>query len=235
MQATTPQRPEIICHMISSLDGRLLPDRWQGLPEAAIDLYEEVAEKYKADGWIVGRKTMEAYLPTGPAALAPQPAASSATLTSYIGQRGNRPLCVCFDRTGVLRPQSDEVDGSHLVLVLSTGVSQDHVTALAAKGITVLFAGADGDDIAAALQSLAYAFGKQCLLLEGGGILNGAFLAKGLIDETSTLIVPYLDGQSGIPTIYDHQKETQGQLVELVGVERLDHGVVWLRHHVKHR
>jgi hypothetical protein len=57
-------RPRIICHMVSSIDGRLLADRWT--PPAAgssTDIvhrtYEQVAARFEADGWIVGRRTME--------------------------------------------------------------------------------------------------------------------------------------------------------------------------------
>jgi len=56
--------PKIICHTMSSIDGRLLADRWTA-PAAGIDAdtlrqhYEQVAARFDADGWIVGRKTME--------------------------------------------------------------------------------------------------------------------------------------------------------------------------------
>jgi 5-amino-6-(5-phosphoribosylamino)uracil reductase len=56
-------RPKIIRRMVRSIDGRLLVDRWTP-PAAGIDAdiayrtYEQVAARFEADGWIVGRKTM---------------------------------------------------------------------------------------------------------------------------------------------------------------------------------
>ena len=56
-------RPYIICHMGTSIDGRLHASRftraatgisWDVLREH----YEKVHERFEADGWIVGRKTM---------------------------------------------------------------------------------------------------------------------------------------------------------------------------------
>jgi hypothetical protein len=53
-------RPKVICHMIISVDGRLYLDRWTK-PAAGIDAeklvgcYEELAKRFEADGWIVGR------------------------------------------------------------------------------------------------------------------------------------------------------------------------------------
>jgi hypothetical protein len=56
-------RPFIICHMATSIDGRLHPSRFTS-PAAEISAdtsarhYEEVAGRFGADGSIVGRKTM---------------------------------------------------------------------------------------------------------------------------------------------------------------------------------
>lgn len=53
--------------MVSSIDGRLLVDRWTP-PAAGIDPdivsrhYDEVAARFHADGWIVGSKTMEHFV-----------------------------------------------------------------------------------------------------------------------------------------------------------------------------
>lgn len=57
------ERPYIICHMATSIDGRLHPSRFTAAAAGlSSDIlrghYEKVAERLKADGWIVGRKTM---------------------------------------------------------------------------------------------------------------------------------------------------------------------------------
>ena len=56
-------RPYIICHMGTSIDGRLHPSRFT-LPAKGISRdvlrghYERVHDQFGADGWIVGRRTM---------------------------------------------------------------------------------------------------------------------------------------------------------------------------------
>lgn len=60
-------RPKITCHMITSLDGRLHPDRWSDPVDGTItDLidrhYDATAERLEGDGWIAGRKTVAAYV-----------------------------------------------------------------------------------------------------------------------------------------------------------------------------
>ena len=55
--------PKIICHMIASVDGRLVVSRWSR-PQEPVDIsetYEGAASRYAADGWIVGRTTMADY------------------------------------------------------------------------------------------------------------------------------------------------------------------------------
>ena len=85
--------------------------------------------------------------------------------------------------------------------------------------------------VPSALTRIAEGFGIDRLLLEGGGMLNGTFLANGLIDATSTLILPVIDGNSGAPAIYE-QGAGPAQSLELVQAETLENGIVWLRHSV---
>jgi hypothetical protein len=75
-------RPKIICHMVSSIDGRLLVDRWTppaaGVDEDIVLRYDEVAARFDADGWIVGRATMDGL--TG-----------SPCIIDHAGEVGERP------------------------------------------------------------------------------------------------------------------------------------------------
>ncbi|WP_138467613.1 dihydrofolate reductase family protein [Poseidonocella sp. HB161398] len=221
-------RPQIVCHMIASLDGRLLADRWPASEAALLETYDGAAERLGAEGWIAGRRTMEHYVPTGePAAGGP-----AAQARDRIADRRGRRLAIGFDRSGRLRPESGDLDGDHLVIVMSERVSEAHVSEIAARGVSVVLAGPDGNAVAGALARIGAAFGVRRLLLEGGGTLNGAFVAAGLVDETSTLIWPVLDGQRGVPAIYDRDAATTPTALEAISAELLPCGTVWLRHRV---
>ncbi|MFD2175046.1 dihydrofolate reductase family protein [Rhodobacter lacus] len=222
-------RPKIICHMLTTLDGRLEPERWPYSVEQLLAVYDPVAARLEADGWIAGRCTMEHYLPVGTPALEPV----ARPQADRIEDRAGRKLGIAFDRTGRLHPESGDLGGDHLVLVVSERVSPAHVDALVARGVSVVFSGPEGNDIAGALARIGAAFGVSRLLLEGGGEINGAFLAAGVIDETSTLLYPVIDGLAGQAAIYDHRAELPAQALELLSVEALEDGIVWLRHRVK--
>lgn len=54
---------DIVCHMITSLDGCILLERWSK-PAERVDftqVYEATAKRLQGDGWIVGRITMAEY------------------------------------------------------------------------------------------------------------------------------------------------------------------------------
>ena len=51
------RRPRVICHMMSSLDGRIVTDGWPISPEGRRQ-YELVHADYAPDGWLCGRVTM---------------------------------------------------------------------------------------------------------------------------------------------------------------------------------
>lgn len=223
------ERPVIVCHMITSIDGRLLPERWP-CPEATLaSLYESTAERLGADGWMVGRRTMEEWLASGEPALSDEAVGQE----DRIADRGRGGLAIAFDRTGRLRPRTGEIEGDHLVLVLSERVGEAHVDTLVSQGVSVVFAGATGEDLRGAISRIGTAFGVRRLLLEGGGRLNGAFLAADLIDETSTLVFPVVDGQRDVPAIFDCPTEGAVRPLDLISSDALDDGTVWLRHRVR--
>lgn len=224
------QRPDLICHMITSLDGRLLTERWPVTEAALLDLYDAAAERLDAGGWLVGRATMAHYLPARDP-LPPLPAPDHPRPDRITDADGRR-IGICIDPAGRLHPDSGTLDGDHLVIVLSDRVPDTHADALAARGVSVLFLGDGPGALAGLLARIGAAFGVTRLLLEGGGRTNGGFLAAGLIDETSTLVYPVLDGQGDVPCIYDHRGPTGARALELISSETLGSGCVWLRHRV---
>ncbi|MEJ8629067.1 hypothetical protein P0F65_02775 [Sphingomonas sp. I4] len=47
----------MICHMICSLDGRILQSRWRPESYKPGDLFEDLHDRIGGDAWIVGRVT----------------------------------------------------------------------------------------------------------------------------------------------------------------------------------
>jgi riboflavin biosynthesis pyrimidine reductase len=233
-------RPYIICHMGTSIDGRLHPSRFTppavGVSADALRRhYDAVADRFGAEGWIVGRKTM-AEMAKG----SERPVAVAAPLAreSHLGDRNGRNLAIAIDPSGRIHYGKDNIAGDHVVAVLGEKVSDAYLAELREEGVSYIFAGPSGDDLPGAMAKLARVFGVKRLLLEGGGRINGAFLKHRLIDEFSTLIYPAVDGLAGAPSIVDYdggngERPGAGQALRLIGCETLEGGMVWLRHRVE--
>jgi 5-amino-6-(5-phosphoribosylamino)uracil reductase len=233
-------RPKIICHMVSSIDGRLLVDRWTP-PATGIDRdalrghYDEVAARFNAQGWLVGRKSMEPFAKG--AARASKIVASNLRET-YIADRKGRDLAVSVDPHGKLHYGQDHAGGDHIVAVIGEHVSDQYLAELREDGVSYLFAGSKGEDLPRAMNTLGDAFGVETLLLEGGGLINGAFLNARLIDEISLLVYPGIDGLAGVPSIFEFvggadDKPAAGRSLRHLATETLEGGMVWLRYAVE--
>jgi 5-amino-6-(5-phosphoribosylamino)uracil reductase len=234
-------RPKIISHMVASIDGRLRYQRWSkpasGInPDTLDGHYEETANRFKADGWMVGRQTAQNMtdeaVPTKPKTI------TGDLRGTHVADRKGRAVAVTVDPHGKVHYGGDNIEGDHVIAILGDQVSDEYLAELQEDGVSYLFAGQDGHDISAALEILTKTFGIKTLLLEGGGKINGTFLKAGLIDEISVLIYPGIDGLAGVPSIFEYvgapdEKPAEGQSLRHLSTETLDGGTVWIRYTVE--
>ncbi len=113
-------------------------------------------------------------------------------------------------------------------VLASEAAPDDRRSALEAAGATVVVAGGDRVDLGAALATLEDR-GVEHLLVEGGGELVFSLFEAGLVDELSTFVGPTVIGGADAPTLADGEGFVEPERfvdLELVGVERLDGGVV---------
>ncbi|MGO7733121.1 RibD family protein [Rhizobium leguminosarum] len=226
-------KPYVTLHMISSIDGRIEAGRWAGDAEA-FDLfvrdYEEIHEALGATSWIVGRKTMQEFTPgpridTAEAGIVPR--------TTYNAAPGAQKFAIVVDPRGKLTWDRDNIKGDRIIEILTTQVSDHYLHHLRRVGVSYLFAGDDVVDIEQMLIELKRVFNIDSLLAEGGGVLNGSFVAAGAIDEISLLIAPVADGCADAPTLFEYTGPTfPATHLTLLNVERREGGLLWLRYRV---
>jgi len=220
-------RPYVICHMMPSVDGRIKTGRWN--LTAGFGEYDKTGDTHRANAWMCGRVTMQEFAARGKPKL--RRPSKPVPRTDFIARRADS-YGVAVDQHGRLNWKSDELNGDHLITVLSTAVPDAYLAFLRDKGISYLFGGRKELDFARVLEKLREDFGIRRLLLEGGGGLNGSMLRAGLIDELSILVVPVADGSMGTPTLFDGGAQT-GTKLTLRSTRRLTGGVVWLRYRVR--
>lgn len=229
----TSDRPRIICLMTSSLDGRLHPSRWtrspDGSPEAWSAAYEALHVELAADAWLVGRTTM-AEMAKGkphPPAVAGMPARPI-----HLADRTG-PFAIALDRAGKLHFAAPDIGGDPVVVLLGQDIPDDHLSELAGDGISYIVAEDAEMALAPLLATLRRVFGVETLLLEGGGTVNGAFLAAGLVDELYVFLAPALDGSPGPAIVEAGEAGLKGKVtLSLIACDRLDSGALRLRYAV---
>ena len=232
--STNTERPRVICHMMASVDGRIVTDRWP-VSDGEMGEYERVHDSYEADGWIVGRVTLEAHFAAGvrsDAEVAREHDGSPRDDFVAPGQHTSYAFAV--DQRGKLVWESGDVDGDHLVAVLGERVSDEYLAQLRERGVSYLLAGARELDLGLALEKIAARFGVRTLMLEGGGGINGSFLRAGLVDEVSLLVAPVADGRFGTASLFDVAGDgVSPRRLTLETVERRAGDVLWLRYRVE--
>ena len=231
------QRPHVICHMTTSVDGRIKVRRWKTLD--ADSPYERVHGELNGDAWMCGRITMQGYADS--AAPLPEPVrddASPVPRNDHVANSDASGYAVALDAQGRLDwGARNDIEGDHVVVVLTESVPDAHLRALRAGGQSYLFAGEKTVDFALALAKLRALFGIERLLVEGGGRINGSMLRAGVIDELSLLLTPAVDGVSGTPALFDFPGEEADSMGgrckrALTSCESLPGGVVWLRYRI---
>jgi len=232
------RRPRIVCHMAASLDGRIVVAGWpSAVADAVRRQYEEVHASYEPDGWICGRVTMEPF--AGGARREAEVAreySDGAMREDYRAPGEFDSFAFAVDPSGRLAWATNDIDGDHVVAILSDRVSDEYLAFLRARGVSYLLAGRHDVDLALALGKVGDRFDVKTLMLEGGGRINGGMLAAGLIDEVSVLISPAVDGRVGMPALFDlDPDEAVPSRLALEHVERRGDDVLWLRYRVEPR
>jgi riboflavin biosynthesis pyrimidine reductase len=219
--------------MMTSVDGRIVTDEWP-LSDEGRQEYERIHETFAADGWMVGRVTMERHFARGARAEADVAREHrGGPRDDFVAPGDHDSHAFALDPRGRLDWESNDVGGDHLVAVLSERVSDDYLASLREKGISYMLAGSSEVNLELALEKIGRLFGVRTLMLEGGGGINGSLLRAGLIDELSLVVAPVADGRVGTAALFDvDDPGFAPRALVLDAVERRAGGVLWLRYRV---
>jgi 2,5-diamino-6-(ribosylamino)-4(3H)-pyrimidinone 5'-phosphate reductase len=226
-------RPRVICHMMTSLDGRIVTDGWPQSPEGRKQ-YEIVHGTYEPDGWLCGRVTMQLHFASGVRDEADVARDySGPPRDDFVAPGDHESFAFALDPRGRLLWESGEIEGDHVVAILSERVSDDYLSTLRERGVSYLLAGSGDVDLPLALERIGERFGVRTLMLEGGGGINGSMLRAGLVDEVSVLVAPVVDGRVGTASLFDVEGDgVAPRRLALEAVERRADDVLWMRYRV---
>jgi riboflavin biosynthesis pyrimidine reductase len=214
-----------------SVDGRIVTRNWPSSKQLTRE-YERTARTFKADAWIAGRISMQPY---GGKAKIPRATSRGRDLRSdFIANPSARSYAITIDPSGKIPWKSNNIDGEHVITVLSRRASDNYLAFLQDKGVSYLFSGRREIDLKSVLRRLRKYFRIRKLLLEGGGGINGSFLAAGVIDELSLLVAPTADGSVGTPTLFDvKQSQIPPVALRLLSARKLAGDILWVRYKIR--
>ncbi len=226
-------RPYITCHMVSSVDGRI---DCSMVEHISGDEYTSTLADLNCPVELEGRVTMELYSAKRGYFVAPEGSRPVGKPSVHIAVQSER-YTVAVDTLGRLRWPSAIINEAPLICIVSEQVSQAYLDTLKAQGISWICCGQERISLYFAMEILYRDFGVKRLALLGGGLINGAFLKAELIDELSLLIAPGIDGRTGQPALVEGMTDSPRFYptpLELMSVEQLPNGVVWLRYRVEY-
>ncbi len=221
---------------MSSVDGRLLPGRWTPpfdgtSPSELFKEYAAIGKSLETDAWLFGKATTREAFPYKFMSKG-EPVGESGKV--FVGNRTSSRLFITIDPDADIFFTSNCLRGDNILVILGKNATNDYLASLEEKGVSYIVT----DDIRNLRKSLDLVrehFKIETVSLQGGGIIDGAMLAQGLINELSLVIYPGIDGLTTAPSIFEYlghseERPADGQALELISMEQMPHGIVWLRY-----
>ena len=222
-------KPHIICHMMTAVDGRIDCAMTEQLP--GVQEYYSTLDSFDAPTRVSGRVTAELEMAL--------PGRFSSKVSMPLGKEAFHKAAaadgyeVVVDTHGTLLWE-DQADAQRPILVLtSENVSQEYLDYLTGKHISWIACGKEHIDLKRACEILADDFGVERMAVVGGGHINAGFLAEGLLDEVSILIGAGIDGRGGMSAVFDGLPTDRPVTpLKLEQVQPFESGAVWIRYRV---
>ena len=228
-------RPHIICHMVTSIDGKVTGEFLSRQEcEKATDIYYELNREYNkngANGFICGRVTMESSFTGGwyPDLTRYEPIEKK---EDFIPDNLSGFYAVSFDPKGKLGWKNNKIidedpgyGDAQIIEVLTEQVDGRYLEYLQSMEIPYIFAGETEIDVKIALEKHKTLMGINSILLEGGSIVNGYFQRADVIDELSLVVAPIIADSDDKPLFMDSTSDD----FKLKEIKQYD-DVVWMNY-----
>lgn len=222
-------KPYIICHMKTSVDGRIDCNMTMHLPGQ--NEYYDSLDSLNAPNRLSGRITGQLELSDGTFVakdnqpIGKQAFQKNATADGYE---------IVVDTHGTLLWNNEQNATRPHLIITSESAPKEYFDYLNTNHISWIATGAKKINLKRAMEILADEFDVTRLAVVGGGHINGSMLAAGLIDEISILIGAGVDGRGNQAAVFDGiDKDEHPINLKLKNVTQYDSDTVWLKYTVK--
>ena len=195
-----PSRPFVFLNVATTADGKIAPANRDYIPFSSPRDQELLLElRATANAVMCGARTVDLY----PVNMGPGP-------KEYRELRLKRGLAeynlrVIVSGSGTINPKAEIFNHrfSPIIILTTERASKGKLATLRSLGAEVFICGEKELDFEQALRWLREQWGVKRLLCEGGGALNAALLASGLVDEVYQTICTVVFCVRAAPTLAD--------------------------------
>lgn len=199
-------RPYIICHILSTLDGKITGAAFG--TDAAREMsgeYARIRTEYQADAWLYGTVTTKEFTGRRKAELDFEAVVPDG---DFVAEAQAAPYYVSVDTQGEIGWESGTFrkagrPDAHVIEILTEQTPAVYRAYLRKHGVSYILAGSEQLDSKLAVEKLYQLFGIDTLLICGGGTINWTFLQQRVVDELSLLIAPVADGNPDSVTVFE--------------------------------
>lgn len=223
------KKPYIICHMMTSIDGRIDCAMTSKLP--GVNDYYTTLSEINVPTTVSGRVTAELemaegeFVPKNNEPFGKEGFSKKADANGYEIVVDTNGKLLWNNATGMNKPY---------LIITSQNVTKEYLDYLDNQNISWIACGKDRVDLVKACEVLATEFNVQRMGIVGGPIINTAFLEANLLDEISILVGAGIDGRGGMPTVFDGLNMNHDVTkLKLIDVKKFDSNAVWIRYKCK--
>jgi riboflavin biosynthesis pyrimidine reductase len=137
-----PTKPYVICHMVASIDGKILSRRWKhlALAKEVSSLYESTASEFEVGSWLVGTKTLREFFPKKQNLAAPGPELLDG---DFVAPHDATSFAIGCDARGSIMFDDNQIGGDRLVVIITKKVGKAYPAHLRQLGVSYLICGDD--------------------------------------------------------------------------------------------
>lgn len=212
------ERPYVICHILSSLDGKINgPFMGTESVRALGAEYGAFQTKMNADAWLYGTTTTKEFTNFCRPVLEKSGKVPDG---DFIAESQAELYYISVDVDGEIGWESGTFSNkgrtpAHVIEVLTDSTPEAYRAYLRKRGVSYILAGKKTLDCKMTMKKLYELFQIEKVLVCGGGIVNWSFLRAGMIDELSLFLAPVTDGSGGSGSLFTQIPAlTEGEPVE---------------------
>ena len=233
----------LITFNVASIDGRIgvsrstpswLDSRWKPLDRfEPVDVLSLHGARVCLEGSnsFTGRDAPEAVLDDIAQANVPAGSFLPVKLRTHLGR-----WLVVIDSRARVRWTTSEQDDTKLAVLISSTTPAAYRHFLREHDVPYFEVGDGCVDLRQALDRLGEVFGVDCIVSDAGGILNGALLRAGLVNEIDIQFLPAVVGRAQAPAIFEGYDFGAASIpcdLRLISTESRPDGSVFIRYAVR--